>query len=129
MRYSVGTDKNRSNLTSPFDSAPSNYVSYQISSHLVHKQGKYGNIFNFWHFWKKVWGRAITPLWCPKAPGPATKRWIFEFCIKFGFRNHLQTFWPRRLVKSELSLGLDQLIAEIPKSSNQTFDLYQVTLT
>ena len=37
---------------------------------------------------------------------PATKKWIFEFCTKFGFRNHLQTFWPRRLVKSELSLGL-----------------------
>ena len=34
------------------------------------------------------------------------KKWIFEFCTKFGFRNHLQTFWPRRLVKSELSLGL-----------------------
>ena len=45
-------------------------------------------------------------LWYLKAPGPATKKWIFEFCTKFGFRNHLQTFWPRRLVKSELSLGL-----------------------
>ena len=60
----------------------------------------------FGKFGKKVWGRAITPLWCLKAPGPATKKWIFEFCTKFGFRNHLQTFWPRRLVKSELSLGL-----------------------
>ena len=80
---------------------------YQISSHLVHKQGHYGNILNFWHIWKKVWGRVINPLWCLKAPGPATKKWIFEFYTKFGFRNHLQTFWPRRLVKSELSLGLN----------------------
>ena len=55
---------------------------------------------------EKVWGRVINPLWCLKAPSPATKKWIFEFCIKFGFRKHLQTFWPRRLVKSELSLGL-----------------------
>ena len=86
-----------------------NYVIYQISSHLVHKHGHYGNIFNFWQIWKKLWGRVITPLWCIKAPGPATKKWIFEFCTKFGFRNHLQTFWPRRLVKSELSLGLLQL--------------------
>ena len=54
-----------------------------------------------------MWGRVINPLWCLKAPSPATKKWIFEFCTKFGFRNHLQTFWPRRLVKSELSLGLD----------------------
>ena len=46
------------------------------------------------------------PLWCLKAPGPATKKWIIEFFTKFGFRNHLQTFWPRPLVKSELSLGL-----------------------
>ena len=53
-----------------------------------------------------VWGRVIYPLWGLKAPSPATKKWIFEFCTKFGFRNHLQTFWPRRLVKSELSLGL-----------------------
>ena len=53
-----------------------------------------------------MWGRVINPLWCLKAPSPATKKWIFEFCTKFGFRNHLQTFWPRRLVKSELSLGL-----------------------
>ena len=57
-------------------------------------------------FGKKVWGRVINPLWCLKAPSSATKKWIFEFCTKFGFRNHLQTFWPRRLVKSELSLGL-----------------------
>ena len=82
------------------------YVTYQISSHLVHKQGHHGNIFNFSHIWKKVWGRVITPLWCLKAPSPATKKWIFEFCTKFGFRNHLQTFWPRWLVKSELSLRL-----------------------
>ena len=60
----------------------------------------------FGKFGKNVWGRSITPLWCPKAPGPATKKWIFEFCTEFGFRNHLQTVWPRRLVKSELSLGL-----------------------
>ena len=53
MRYSVGSDKNRLNLTSPFDSPPSNYVIYQISSHLVHMQGNYGNIFNFWQIWKK----------------------------------------------------------------------------
>ena len=53
-----------------------------------------------------MWGRVINPLWGLKAPSPATKKWIFEFCTKFGFRNHLQTFWPRRLVKSELSLGL-----------------------
>ena len=85
---------------------PRNYGIYQISSNLVHKQGHYGNIFNFWHIWKKVWGRVINPLCCLKAPSPATKKWIFEFCTKFGFRNHLQTFWPRRLVKSELSLGL-----------------------
>ena len=95
-----------SNLTSPFDSPTSNYGIYQISSNLVHKQGHYGNIFNFWYIWKKVWGRVINPLWWLKAPSPATKKWIFEFCTKFGFRNHLQTFWPRRLVKSELSLGL-----------------------
>ena len=67
-----------------------------------------GNIFNFWQIWKKVWGRVINPLWCLKAPSPATKKWIFEFYTKFGFRNHHQTFWPRRLVKSELSLGLSQ---------------------
>ena len=91
----------------PFDSPTPNYVIYQISSHLVHKQGHYGNIFNFWHIWKKVWGRVINPLWCLKAPSPATKKWIFEFCTKFGFTNHLQTFWPRQLVKSELSLGLN----------------------
>ena len=72
----------------------------------MHKQRHYGNIFDFWHIWKKVWGRVITPLWCLKAPSPATKKWIFEFYTKFGFRNHLQTFWPRWLVKSELSLGL-----------------------
>ena len=54
---------------------------------------------------KKVWGRVINPLWCLKAPSPATKKWIFEFYTKFGFRNHLQTFWPQWLVKSELSLG------------------------
>ena len=106
MRYSVRIDKYRSKLTSPFDSPTSNYVTYQISNHLVHKQGHYGNIFNFWHIWKKVWGRVITPLWCLKAPSPATKKWIFEFYTKFGFRNDLQTFWPQRLVKSELSLGL-----------------------
>ena len=53
-----------------------------------------------------MWGRVITPLWCLKAPSPATKKWIFEFYTKFGFRNHLQTFWPQWLVKSELSLGL-----------------------
>ena len=64
-----------------------------------------GPIYNFWHIWKKVWGREITSLWCLKAPSPATKKWIFEFCTKFGFRNHLQTFWPRWLVKCELSLG------------------------
>ena len=80
-----------------------------MSSHLVLKQGHYKNIFNFLQILKKVWGRVITPLWCLKAPGPATKKWIFEFCTKFGFRNHLQTFWPRRLVKSELSLGLDRI--------------------
>ena len=72
----------------------------------MHKQGHYGNIFNFWNIWKKVWGRVITPLWCLKAPSMATKKWIFEFYTKFGFRNHLQTFWPQWLVKSELSLGL-----------------------
>ena len=61
----------------------------------------------FGKFGKKVWGRVITPLWCLKAPGPATKKWILEFCTKFGFRKkNFQTFWPRRLVKSELSLGL-----------------------
>ena len=53
-----------------------------------------------------MWGRVITPLWCLKAPSPATKKWIFECFAKFGFRNHLQTFWPQWLVKSELSLGL-----------------------
>ena len=106
MRYSVGSHQYRSNLASPFDSPTPNCVIYQISSHLVHKQGHYGNIFNFWHISKIVWGRVINPLWCLKAPSPATKKWIFEFCTKFGFRNHLQTFWPRRLVKSELSLGL-----------------------
>ena len=106
MRHSVGSNQNRSNLTLSFDSPTSNHVIYQISSHLVHKQGHYGNIFNFWQIWKKVWGRVINPLWGLKAPSPATKKWIFEFCTKFGFRNHLQTFWPRRLVKSELSLGL-----------------------
>ena len=51
----------RSNVTSPFDSPTPNYVIYQISRNLVHKQGQYGNIFNFWHFWKKVWGRVIKP--------------------------------------------------------------------
>ena len=91
---------------SPFDSPTSNYVTHQISSHLMHNQGHYGHIYNFWYIWKKVGGRVITPLWCPKAPSPATKKWIFEFCTKFGFRNHLQTFWPRWLVKSELSLEL-----------------------
>ena len=106
MRYSVGSHYYRSNVASPFDSPTPNYVIYRISSHLVHKQGHYGNIFNFWHIWKKVWGRVINPLLCLKTPSPATKKWIFEFCTKFGFRNHLQTFWPRRLVKSELSLGL-----------------------
>ena len=106
MRYRVGSDYNRSNLTSPFDSPTSNYVIYLISSNLVHKQGNYGNMLIFGKFGKTMWGRAITPLWCLKAPGPATKKWIFEFCTKFGFRNHLQTFWPGRLVKSELSLGL-----------------------
>ena len=73
MRYSVGSHKYRSNLASPFDSPTSNNVIYQISSHLVHKQGHYGNIFNFWQIWKKVWGRVINPLWCLKAPSPATK--------------------------------------------------------
>ena len=68
--------------------------------------------------WKKVWGRVINPLWGLKAPGPATKKWIFEFCTKFGFRNHLQTFWPRRLVKNELSLGL---IVQM-----STFHLYKI---
>ena len=108
MLYSVGSRSklNRSKLTSPFNSPTSNYVIYQISSHLVHKQGHYKNILNFLQILKKVWGRVITPFWCLKAPGPATKKWIFEFCTKFGFRNHLQTFWPRRLVKSELSPGL-----------------------
>ena len=77
-------------------------------SHLVHKQGHYGNIFNSWHIWEKVWGRVFTPLCCLKAPSPATKKWIFEFCTKFGFRNHLQTFWPLWLFKSELSLGLHE---------------------
>ena len=110
MRNSVRTDYYRSKLTSPFDSPTSNYVTYQISNHLVHKQGHYGNIFNFWHIWKKVWGRVITPLWCLKAPSPATKKWIFEFYTKFGFRNHFQTFWPQWLVKSELSFGLLRLI-------------------
>ena len=56
-----------------------------------------------------MWGRVINPLWCLKAPGPATKKWIFQFRTKFGFRNHLQTFWPRQLVKSELSLGLIEI--------------------
>ena len=110
MRNSVRIDYYRSKLTSPFDSPTSNYVTYQISNHLMHKQGHYGNIFNFWHIWKKVWGRVITPLWCLKAPSPATKKWIFEFYTKFGFRNHLQTFWPQWLVKSELSLGLEYSI-------------------
>ena len=36
-------------------------------------QGHYGNIFNFWQIWKKVWGREINPLWCLKAPSPATE--------------------------------------------------------
>ena len=115
MRYSVGSNYYRSNVTSPFDSPTSTYVIYQISSHLVHKQGHYGNIFNFWRIWKKVWGRVINPLWCLKAPSPATKKWIFEFYTKFGFRNHLQTFWPRRLVKSELSLGLHTFYLRIAK--------------
>ena len=106
MRYSVESDLNRSNLTSPFHSPTSNYVIYKILSHLVHKQGHYGYIFNFWQIWKKVWSRVINNLWCLKAPSLATKKWIFQFCTKFGFRNHLQTFWPRWLVKSELSLGL-----------------------
>ena len=75
-----------------------------MSSHLVHKQGHYRNRA-YIILGKKVWDRVITPLWCLKAPSPATKKWIFEFCTKFGFRNHLQTFWPRWLVKSELSLG------------------------
>ena len=61
MRYSIGSDEYRSKLTSPFDSTTLNYVTYQISSHSVHKQGHHGNIFNFWHIWKKVWGR-VTPL-------------------------------------------------------------------
>ena len=110
MRSRMERDLYRSKLTSPFDSPTSNYVTYQISSHLVHMQGHYGNIFDFWHIWKKVWGRVITPLWCLKAPSPATKKWIFEFYTKFGFRNHLQTFWPRWLVKSELSLGLKHFV-------------------
>ena len=118
MRYSVRIDKYRSKLTSPFASSTSNYVTYQISNHLVHKQGHYGNIFNFWHIWKKVWGRVITPLWCLKAPSPATKKWIFEFYTKFRFRNDLQTFWPQRLVKSELSLGLLNMLMKMPNMGN-----------
>ena len=94
---------------------------YQISSHLVHKHGHYRNVFNFWQIWKKVWGRVITPLWCLKAPSPATKKWIFEFCTKFGFRNHFQTFWPRRLVKSELSLGLSANLLHIPFARTNYF--------
>ena len=74
--------KKRSNLTSPFDSPTSNYVIYQISNHLVHKQGHYGNKFNFWQIWKKVWGRVINPLWGLQAPSPATKKWIFEILRK-----------------------------------------------
>ena len=104
MRNSVGSDLYK--VTSPFDSTTLSYAVYQILSHLVHKQGHYGNIFIFWHICKKVWGRVVTPLWCLKAPSPATKKWIFEFYTKFGFRNLLQTFSPRWLVKSELSLGL-----------------------
>ena len=100
-----------SKLTSPFDSPTSNYVRYKISSHLLYKQGHYANIFNFGTFGKKC--EVITPLWCLKAPSPATKKWILEFCTTFGFRNHLQTFWPRWLVKSELSLGLDRYYVNI----------------
>ena len=85
----------------------------------MHKHGHYKNIFNFWHIWKKVWGRVITPLWCLKAPSPATKKWIFEFCTKFGFRNYLQTFWPQRLVKSELSLGLN--LSSVPQDTLRNF--------
>ena len=132
MRYSVGSHYYRSNLASPFNSPTSNYVIYQISSHSVHKQGHYGNIFNFWQIWKKVWGRVINPLWGLKAPSPATKKWIFEFCTKFGFRNHLQTFWPRRLVKSELSLGLISLDTniEIPiiNTSDQPYDIQCINM-
>ena len=87
MRNSVGSDLYK--VTSPFDSTTLSYAVYQILSHLVHKQGHYGNIFIFWHICKKVWGRVVTPLWCLKAPSPATKKWIFEFYTKFGFRNLL----------------------------------------
>ena len=52
-------------------------------------------------------------LWCLRDPSPETKKWIFEFCTKFGFRNQLQTFWPRCFVKSELSLGLIRYILTI----------------
>ena len=31
---------------------------------------------------------------------------IFRICIKFWFRKHPQTFWPRRLNKTPVALGL-----------------------
>ena len=74
MRNSKGSDEFRSK----FDSPTPDYSAYQISSHLVHKQGHYGEIFNFWQICKKMLGRVITPLWCLKAPSPATKKMDFQ---------------------------------------------------
>ena len=42
-------------------------------------------------FGKKC-GRVIAPLWCLKAPSPATKNGIFEFCTKIWIQKLPSTF-------------------------------------
>ena len=95
MRYSVGNNYYRSNVTSPFDSPTSNYVIYQISSHLVHKQGHYGNISIFGTFGKKC-GVGQLPL--PGALKPPVRQ------LRNGFSNSAQNFDSETIFKP---FGLD----------------------
>ena len=57
-----------------------------------------------------------------------TKKWIFEFYTKFGFRSNLQTFWPRGMVKSELSLGLSVLPKGPLAASYNSIQAWRVNL-
>ena len=86
MRNSVGSDylgqnKNQYSIPQP------RMMLHTKCQAIWCKQGHNGNTINFWHICKKLWGRV-------KTQSPANKKWIFQFCPKVGFRNHLQTFWP-----------------------------------
>ena len=46
----------------------------------------------FGKFGKKVLGRVINPLWCLKAPSPATKKWVFEFYTNLDLETTFKPF-------------------------------------